>query len=363
MIRPHCLLTALVLLSTSPASAHGTVVSPISRVYRVYQSNPSNPSFALAQQAVAIDGELSYYTWNEVSRTIPAAVSAGLPPGFDYSPWLPDGAIASGGRIDPSSSEYPRTYAGLDQVSTEWPTTPVTAGAMLPVDFLATATHQPSVWDVWMTSATWTPNQPLTWAQMEHLGRPQVTLSGGHYLFDVAVPADRDGHHVLWVTWQRDDPAGEVFFSASDILVFDPTLGTNYCGPAIANSTGSSASIAALGSSTISDSDFSLVAGELPQQSSGYFLVSPSRATIQQPGGSIGVLCLGAPQGRFVQQVVHSGASGSVSIDVDLTTLPRPTGPIAVQPGQTWGFQLWYRDTIGGVATSNFTDAVEVTFD
>jgi hypothetical protein len=54
---------------------------------------------------------------------------------------------------------------------------------------------------------------------MEFLERPNVTLSGMHYLFDVAIPRDRSGHHVLWIAWQRDDPVGEVFFSASDIMV------------------------------------------------------------------------------------------------------------------------------------------------
>ena len=83
--------------------AHGTTVSPVSRVYNVFQANPDNPSFALAANAVAIDGTLSYYTWNELSRNIPEAVIAGLPPGFDYSPWVPDGQLASGGRTDPNS--------------------------------------------------------------------------------------------------------------------------------------------------------------------------------------------------------------------------------------------------------------------
>ena len=356
------LFAAFALLSAIPASAHGTVVSPKSRVYRVYESNPSNPNFALAAQAVALDGSLSYYTWNEVSRTIPAAVQGGLPPGFDYSPWLPDGAIASGGRTDPNSTDYPRTYAGLDQVSAAWPTAPASAGTVLPVEFLVTANHQPSVWDVWMTTADWTPDQPLAWSHMEFLGRPQVTLNGSHYHFDVAIPPDRHGHHVLWVAWQRDDPAGEVFFSASDILVTTPTVGTNYCGPAVANSTGASASIGAVGSSVVNDANLTLVANDLPLQSSGLFLVSPVRDTVLQPGGSLGVLCVGAPQGRFNQQIVNSGSGGSVSIDVDLMSLPRPTGPVAVQPGETWNFQLWHRDTVGGIATSNFTDAVEVTF-
>ena len=198
---------------------HGSAVYPPSRVYRVYQSNPSNPNFQLAANAVAMDGELSYYTWNEVSRNIPAAVNAGLPAGFDYSPWLPDGQIASGGRVDPNSSEYPRTYAGLDQVSTDWPSTPVNAGETIVVDFLATAVHEPSVWDVWMTRPGWDSASPLTWSEMEFLGRPDPSLNGQHYTFDLEIPADRSGHQVLWIAWQRDDAVGEVFFSTSDIDV------------------------------------------------------------------------------------------------------------------------------------------------
>lgn len=211
---------ALVLAAATPSSvdAHGTVVFPKSRVYRVYEANPDNPSFGLAAQAVAIDGTLSYYTWNELSRNISEAVVAGLPPAFDYSPWCPDGQIASGGRVDPMSGEYPRTYAGLDQVSPDWPTTTLQAGATIEVDFLATAPHSPSVWDVWMTTPDWQPTQPLNWSQLEYLGRPTPILDAGHYLFDLQLPSDRTGHHVLWVAWHRNDPVGEVFFSTSDIL-------------------------------------------------------------------------------------------------------------------------------------------------
>lgn len=209
-----------VLLATATAAlGHGTVVYPISRVYQVYLASPDNPSFPLAQAAVTIDGPLSYYTWNELSRNIPQAVTSGLPVGFDYSPWVPDGQLASGGRVDPQSTEYSRTYAGLDQVSADWPTTPVTAGQTIQVDFLATAPHDPSVWDVWMTTPGWDPTTPLNWSQMEFLGRPTVTLIAGHYYFDLQIPSNRNGHHVLWVAWQRDDAAGEVFFSTSDLLV------------------------------------------------------------------------------------------------------------------------------------------------
>ncbi|MBL8897604.1 MAG: lytic polysaccharide monooxygenase [Planctomycetes bacterium] len=211
---------SLVLAGATAPAPHGTVVSPLSRVYRVYQSNPENPSFPLAANAVRIDGTSSYYTWNELSRNIPAAVSAGLPPGFDYSPWIPDGQLASAGRVDPQT--FGRTYAGLDQVSADWPTTPVVAGSTVQVEFLATAPHNPSVWDVWMTSADWDASTALNWRQMRFLGRPNVTFTGNRYRFDVQVPADRRGHHVLWVAWQRNDPVGEVFFSTSDLQVLAP---------------------------------------------------------------------------------------------------------------------------------------------
>ena len=104
----------IALAAAVAALGHGTVVQPMSRVYRVRQSNPESPDFELARAAVTIDGTDSYYAWNELSRNIPEAVEAGLPPGFDYSPWAGDGHLASGGRIDPE--DFGRTYSGLDQV-------------------------------------------------------------------------------------------------------------------------------------------------------------------------------------------------------------------------------------------------------
>ncbi|MCP3914372.1 MAG: lytic polysaccharide monooxygenase [bacterium] len=357
---PRALLSLTsIALSAAAAFAHGTVVEPVSRVYRVYQSNPENPSFPLAQNAVAIDGTLSYYTWNELSRNIPEAVQAGLPPGFDYSPWVPDGQLASGGRVDPNSPDYPRTYAGLDQVSPDWPKTPVQAGATITVDFLATAPHDPSVWDVWMTTPDWNPSTALNWAQMEFLGRPQVTFTGSHYLFDLPIPTNRTGHHVLWVAWHRADPVGEVFFSTSDLMI-EPPLGTTYCSPNTPNSTGQPGAIAVSGSALVAENDLQLEASALPPFQFGYFLCSMQEAQTPFPGGSEGILCLANPIGRFSSQVQNSGANGTFAIDVDLTALPL-SPPVAALPGERWNFQAWYRDALP-TPTSNFTDAIGVTF-
>jgi hypothetical protein len=46
---------------------------------------------------------------------------------------------------------------------------------------------------------------------------------------------------------------------------------------------------------------------------------------------------------------------------VDVTAVPQPTGNTVVQPGETWNFQCWHRDTNPG-ATSNFSPGYSVTF-
>lgn len=343
------------IASAAPLFAHGTVITPVSRVYRVYQSNPESPNFALAQNAVAIDGTLSYYTWNEVSRNIPQAVQAGLPAGFDYSPWVPDGQLASGGRVDPSSPEYPRTYAGLDQASADWPTTPVVGGSNLSVDFLATAVHEPSVWDVWMTTADWDPSSALNWAQMEFLGRPQPNLVGNHYFFDVAIPTDRTGHHVLWVAWHRNDSVGEVFFSTSDLMIEAPAgPGTNFCSAAPNSVSAGGAQISASGSASVAANDLTLLAGPLPQGQPGIFYHGALQANA--PFGD-GLRCVANSLVR-VPPASTPDQSGVLSSALDNTAL----GGAGIFVGSTRHFQAWYRDPAGGPNGFNLSDGLSITF-
>ena len=141
-------------------------------------------------------------------------------------------------------------------------------------------------------------------------------------------------------------------------------IGTNYCGPANANSTGASAVIEASGTASVAANDVNLFARSLPNNAFGFFLTSRTQGFVQNPGGSAGNLCLSGAIGRYVGpgQIKNSGSSGSFLLTLNLPTTPTPSGPVAIQPGETWHFQAWHRDAVGGVATSNFTDAVRIQF-
>jgi hypothetical protein len=56
-----------------------------------------------------------------------------------------------------------------------------------------------------------------------------------------------------------------------------------------------------------------------------------------------------------------ANSGGRMSLDLDLTNTPTPTGAVSIMAGQTWRFQCWYRDA-NPTATSNFSDAIALTF-
>ncbi len=139
--------------------------------------------------------------------------------------------------------------------------------------------------------------------------------------------------------------------------------GTNYC-MANTNSTGLTASISAAGSSVASHNNVTLTTSDLPNNSFGFFLVSTSQGFVPNPGGSSGNLCLGGAIGRYVGpgQIQNSGQTGEVSLQLDLTMVPQPPGAVSIIAGDTFNWTTWYRDAVGGVATSNFSDGLSILF-
>lgn len=140
--------------------------------------------------------------------------------------------------------------------------------------------------------------------------------------------------------------------------------GVPYCDPNVVHSGGVSAMLSASGSSSVAANDLVLEATNLPPFVFGFFLVSSTQANSPMAGGSQGTLCLGGAIGRFFGpgQIMNSGAGAAYSLAVDNTAIPQGIGSVAVMTGDVWNFQSWFRDTVGGQATSNFTNGLEVTF-
>ncbi len=141
---------------------------------------------------------------------------------------------------------------------------------------------------------------------------------------------------------------------------------TNYCGSGIPNSSGQSGKMSMSGSFVTADNSFTLHATDLPTGQFGYFLNSMGQGYVPNPGGSQGYLCLGgsAPMGRHNRagEVGFSGASGQISLTLDLNNMPTPSGSSTVMAGEQWNFQCWHRDLNPG-STSNFTDGLWVQFE
>ncbi|MEM8709717.1 MAG: hypothetical protein AAGG01_02095 [Planctomycetota bacterium] len=144
---------------------------------------------------------------------------------------------------------------------------------------------------------------------------------------------------------------------------FVATIGMPYC-TAAPNSTGVPAVISATGSDDVADNDVLLMAESLPANAFGFFITSQTQGFVMMPGGSSGNLCLGGEVGRYVGsgQIQNSGPGGAFSLQIDLTMVPQPMGPVAAVAGDTWNFQTWYRDSSPAGPTSNFTNGLQIDF-
>lgn len=218
------LAKGLMLLSTTlpqQAKAHGSLEN--GRMLQVRLAGPNGYAPAPWND--------SYYTWNQNSQNFPSYAQ----PSFSYAQAVPDGTIASAGIND--GVQTPLNFSGLNLPSAGWQKTPAQAGATVPLIFLATAPHDPSHFEVYLTKQGFNvATQTLGWENLEHLGRWEIgdaqrpvtlgtranPVTGGSmpsYEWNVPIPPDRNGHHAVVVIWQRQDPAGEAFFAVQDLAI------------------------------------------------------------------------------------------------------------------------------------------------
>jgi hypothetical protein len=140
-------------------------------------------------------------------------------------------------------------------------------------------------------------------------------------------------------------------------LWFDPCMPTAYC-VTTPNSAGPGAYLGWTGSSSVSANNLRLTAFGAAPNTMGLFYYG--NAQVQVPLGA-GVRCVGGQVFR-VGPPSNSAPNGSNSRLLDLTQWPMGFGPGMVSVGSTWNFQFWFRDPFAVGATSNLSDALEITF-
>ncbi len=154
-------------------------------------------------------------------------------------------------------------------------------------------------------------------------------------------------------------------------------FGEPVCTGADGLTTGSPAGLSAFGSTRVSDNDLTLEVTGLPPAGTVAFLFNSQGSnlvSIVNPvvGGvpSAGTLCIGSTLGfgRHLGSDVFAGSGGTFNINLDLASVPfsgssgGSTSTQAIQPGETWNWQCWYRDGDQQSGQSNMTDAISIQF-
>ncbi|MGW1714081.1 lytic polysaccharide monooxygenase auxiliary activity family 9 protein [Streptomyces sp. NPDC002156] len=186
-------------LPAAPASAHGSMGDPVSRVAQCYAEGPENPSSAACRAAVAAGGTQALYDWNGI-RIGDA--------GGRHQALIPDGELCSGGNDE---------FRGLDLPRADWPATGVSSGSYT-FRYRVTAPHK-GTFVVYLTKPGYDPARPLSWADLD-FEHPVATATDpvaadGFYTFSGTLP-QRSGKQLLYAIWQRSD-SPEAFYSCSDV--------------------------------------------------------------------------------------------------------------------------------------------------
>ncbi|MET8408800.1 lytic polysaccharide monooxygenase [Streptomyces sp. NPDC005195] len=190
---------ALTALAAAPASAHGSMGDPVSRVFQCYAEGPESPRSAACEAAVAAGGTQALYDWN--------GIRIGDANGR-HQQRVPDGKLCSAGNDE---------FKGLDLARADWPATAVSAGAYT-FRYRVTAPHK-GTFNVYLTKDGYDPSKPLAWGDLD-LAHPVATrtdpaATNGYYTFSGTLPK-RSGKQLLYAVWQRSD-SPEAFYSCSDV--------------------------------------------------------------------------------------------------------------------------------------------------
>lgn len=190
--------------------------------------------------------------------------------------------------------------------------------------------------------------RPWGWDHLTTIGNPNGPL--GEWGKTVAV----DGGTVI-AGFEFDDTLGDKAGLARAVPV-PPDVGTTTCA-GVPNSTGDAGELVLSGSLDVQDECFHATALRLPPQRSATLLASQGPDQVPMFGGGQGTLCLAMPFYVVPGTASTSDPSGTYAVALALASVGPPPGP---QPGETWYFQVLYRDLLAATDTTNLTSAVAV---
>lgn len=144
------------------------------------------------------------------------------------------------------------------------------------------------------------------------------------------------------------------------LLELERRIGSHEPCAAVPNSTGQVARLDAAGSSAVSANQLVLRGSALPPRTFAAPLAGRAAGFVPALGGGQGTLCVGGAVGLAHGATRPTDAAGASSHPLDLTRMPQGLGIVGATAGETWRFQLWHRDVVAGVPTSNLSEALAV---
>ncbi|UJF18877.1 lytic polysaccharide monooxygenase [Vibrio sp. SS-MA-C1-2] len=208
-------LSALIFsaLHSGDTQAHGWSTYPEARQSVCYQQGGiwyGTPPSKGCETAKNESGSYPFVQRNEFSINIPdynnqATVEA----------MIPNGTLchANDSRKSGMSSE-----TDFDA----WTRTEMAPGVFT-YTFNATAPHNPSFWQFYMTKQGWNHEDGLGWDDLELIHESSGSVSA-NYSTQVTIPSNRSGDHIFFSRWQRIDAVGEGFYNCSDITVVNDAV-------------------------------------------------------------------------------------------------------------------------------------------
>ncbi|MFW7523337.1 lytic polysaccharide monooxygenase [Vibrio ostreicida] len=203
-------IASLISLTSLNSQAHGWVEFPNARQNICYldggfwDNRIPNPA---CQAAFDQSGAFPFVQRNEIAANVANYQDMG-----QVQTVVSNGELCSAG--DPAK-------VGLNVPSPHWQKTAVSLDeqGQFELIFNATAPHNPSYWQFYLSRPEYDPAQPLTWSDLDLIGNAgNISVDANKkYRITLKIPSGRSGDAILYTRWQRRDPAGEGFYNCSDI--------------------------------------------------------------------------------------------------------------------------------------------------